>query len=908
MTEFYMMNTIRSLMLLIVFISQTTNIYAQQNVIKLTIELENATLEDFIKHVELQSGYAFIYGEEVKLETPITINVKQRKLKDVLDLAFNKQPVGYEITGRHILLHQKKLAKETKKYTISGYVTDGASGETLIGANIIDCWRHRGTTSNPYGFYSLTLPEGNTELSFSYMGYDLQRYMLTLKKDTVINIAMHDNNQLQEVVILSDKTESGINSTHMSAIDIPIAHIKNTPTILGEADVMKSIQLMPGVQAGMEGAAGIHVRGGSSDQNLILLDGVPVYNVDHVFGFFSIFTPEAVKKVTLYKGSFPARYGGRLSSVIDVRTNDGDLNKYHGLVSLGLLTSRIQLEGPIIKNKTAFNVSARRSYIDLVSRPFIKSDDALNYYFYDVNAKINHRFSDRARLFLSFYNGKDRNKIGYTSKYEFQYREDDGSLYTSTSEYQDWQTNTWGNMIGSARLNLIFNQKLFVNMTAAYNQYQMSYSTKSTCEQEDIINTSEKSYISKYNSGMRDWSYMIDFDYNPVPTHDIKFGTTYQRHSFRPEIMTNEILEKEDSHIIQDTLHYNTNNSKIRAHEVSAYIEDNFNIGSRLRMNIGVHFSMFNVNKKNYFSAQPRVSARLKIAEPLSFKASYTQMFQYMHLLTSNQIGNSTDLWVPVTNNIKPMESHQYSAGFYYVWPKGWEFSVEGYYKDMRNILEYKDGSSFWGNSTGWEDKIAIGKGRSMGVEFMLQKLTGKATGWINYTLAKTDRIFPDGDVNHGLRFPYKYDCRHNVNVVFNYKFNNRIDISSSWIFSTGGTKTIAEEGTAILSPGGYIIPDELYEQRNNYRLPPTHRLNIGVNFNKKTKRGIRTWNISVYNVYNAMNPSHIYNDSEYNIYSGSIYNPVTETYHPQYIKGQRKITKITFLPCLPSVSYTFRF
>ena len=398
MTEFYMMNTIRSLMLLIVFISQTTNIYAQQNVIKLTIELENATLEDFIKHVELQSGYAFIYGEEVKLETPITINVKQRKLKDVLDLAFNKQPVGYEITGRHILLHQKKLAKETKKYTISGYVTDGASGETLIGANIIDCWRHRGTTSNPYGFYSLTLPEGNTELSFSYMGYDLQRYMLTLKKDTVINIAMHDNNQLQEVVILSDKTESGINSTHMSAIDIPIAPIKNTPTILGEADVMKSIQLMPGVQAGMEGAAGIHVRGGSSDQNLILLDGVPVYNVDHVFGFFSIFTPEAVKKVTLYKGSFPARYGGRLSSVIDVRTNDGDLNKYHGLVSLGLLTSRIQLEGPIIKNKTAFNVSARRSYIDLISRPFIKSDDALTYYFYDVNAKINHRFFDRARL------------------------------------------------------------------------------------------------------------------------------------------------------------------------------------------------------------------------------------------------------------------------------------------------------------------------------------------------------------------------------------------------------------------------------------------------------------------------------------------------------------------------------
>ena len=305
---------------------------------------------------------------------------------------------------------------------------------------------------------------------------------------------------------------------------------------------------------------------------------------------------------------------------------------------------------------------------------------------------------------------------------------------------------------------------------------------------------------------------LIDFDYNPVPTHDIKFGAQYQRHNFRPEVSTSRIQEKENSEFLQDTLHNNIINDKIRAHEISAYFEDDFNIGNRLKMNLGVHFSMFNVNKKNYFSVQPRISARFQIAKPLSFKASYTQMRQYMHLLTSIDFINPKDLWVPVTKKVKPMESSQYSAGFYYVWPKGWELSVEGYYKDLRNILEYKEGSSFWGNSTGWEDKVAAGKGRNMGIEFMLQKLTGKTTGWISYTLAKSDRIFPGGEVNNGARFPYKYDCRHNVNLVFNHKISKRIDLSASWVFATGGTISVANEATAILRPDGSIVESDLFQ------------------------------------------------------------------------------------------------
>ena len=351
---------------------------AQKNDTQLSFSIRNASLEEFIKYLENSTGFSFIYGEEVKINRRITLEVKQKTIREILDQAFKNEPIGYQIAGRHILLQKKKQKPVSRKFTISGYVTDGTSAETLIGANILESRHKQGTTTNPYGFYSITLPMGETELSFSYLGYETQHHTLALNKDTVLNVLMQDNNQLEEVVIVSDKTEAGITATQMGAIEIPMAQIKNTPGALGEADVMKTIQLMPGVQAGVEGSAGLYVRGGGPDQNLILLDGIPIYNVDHLFGFFSVFTPEAVKKVTFFKSSFPARFGGRLSSVVDVRSNNGDMKKFHGTLSVGLLASKLQLEGPIIKDKTSFNLSARRSYIDLVAKPFMPKDDKMS--------------------------------------------------------------------------------------------------------------------------------------------------------------------------------------------------------------------------------------------------------------------------------------------------------------------------------------------------------------------------------------------------------------------------------------------------------------------------------------------------------------------------------------------------
>lgn len=874
-------------------------IHAQQPPKKISVQLRDATLVEFIQLIERITDYSFVYNEDIDISEKITLDLKEKTLQEVLNEAFAYQPVSYWISGKHILLQKAKPKPKpgSRKYTISGYITDRESQETLIGANVLETRSSNGTTTNSYGFYTITLPEGETRIGFSYLGYDTQVHPFMLRRDTVLNIRLSSDNRLEEVLILSDRVEAGLMSTHTGALDIPISHIRNTPTILGEADVMKTIQLMPGVQSGVEGSAGLYIRGGSPDQNLILLDGAPVYSVDHVLGFFSIFTPEAVKKVTLFKGSFPARFGGRLSSVVDVRTNDGDMTNYHGTLSIGLLTSKINLEGPIIKGKTSFNVSLRRSYLDLVTRPFMSDDDKAGYYFYDINAKVNHKFSDKNRVYVSLYHGKDF----FDSQSKDEYNDGD----TKSMNNYDIDLK-WGNTIASFRWNNIINNKLFSNTTISYNHYTMGAKANSETRYQGF----EEKYRTNYNSGIRDWSAQIDFDYTPNPRHHIKFGGSYTYHRFKPEVITSKISTSDEDTKLDST--YNANsNSRFNAQELSAYIEDNVDITPRLRANIGLHFSSFHVQGKTYFSVQPRLSARYQLTKDMTLKASYSQMNQHINLLTSAPISMPTDLWVPVTRNLKPMISRQYALGSYYTGLKGWEFSVEGYYKDMDNILEYKDATRFIGSSASWEEKVEMGKGRSFGVEFMAQRTIGKTTGWFNYTLAKSDRKFSKGGINNGERFPYKYDRRHHVNLVVNHKFNDRIDVSASWFFASGATTTIAREVTGAIRPyypnwnpmempDPEIIKEEEYvEHRNNFRLPSSHRLNIGINFHKKTKRGMRTWNVSLYNVYNAMTPTFVHRS----------YRPVTI-----YNEGAHEVVyrpvlkKLTLLPCIPSVTYTYKF
>lgn len=617
-----------------------------------------------------------------------------------------------------VFTYEMSAQNQRIKVTVSGHITDKASGETLIGAGVLT--EGAGAATNNYGFYTLTIPQGkHLTLRYSYVGYDDATVTLDLLRDTTINVALKANTEIKEAVV-SAQRESGIMATKMSAIEIPMNMIKNTPVLFGEADVLKTIQLMPGVQSGAEGFSGIYVRGGGPDENLLLLDGISLYNAEHMLGLFSIFQPEAVKKVTLYKGSFPARYGGRTSSIIDVRTNDGNLHETHGTVGVGVLCDKFHLEGPIAKGRTAYSISARGMHTFLFDGILRAAKVPANYYFFDMNGKLTHRFSDRDRLFLNAYYGRDI--------FHFM-EEDEYEITGGSNEYRKYDDKThirWGNLLTSARWNHVFNGRLFSNATVAFTDYRMrmGYTTSEKSQDTEYF----YKYKFDYGSGIRDLTAKIDFDYTPAPRHIIKFGGEYVNHAYIPETYTTVEKENDKGQMVTDTTYTNKKEKNRLGHEMSFYIEDDFTVGGWLTLNPGVHLAMFLTSGRTYWSPEPRMSAKVDFGKGVSVKAAYSRMAQYVHLLSSAQITLPIDLWVPITKNIRPVTADQYSLGLYYNGLPGWEFSVEGYWKDMHNVLEYKDGVSFMASSQSWEDNVVMGDGRAYGVEVFIQKTIGKTT------------------------------------------------------------------------------------------------------------------------------------------------------------------------------------
>lgn len=792
-------------------------------------------------------------------------------------------------------------AQNRRGATVSGYITDAGSGETLIGAGVLVEGSGQkvqtGAVTNAYGYYSLTLPAGKTALQYSYVGYESIALELDLQRDTTVNIVLVPSAEIQEATVVAQK-DAGIQSTYLGAIDIPLVHIKNTPVVFGEADVLKAIQLMPGVQGGNEGFTGLYVRGGGPDENLILLDGVPIYNVDHMLGILSVFQTEAVKKVTLYKGSFPARYGGRISSIVDIRTNDGNMRETHGSIGLGALTEKFHLEGPIIKDKLSYSLSARglhTIFFDPLIRYFgkrVEKDTEIyaNYFFYDLNGKLTWRLSDRDRFFLGSYNGRDQMNVRFKENETGTYTQEDGFDRTDVGL-------GWGNNVVSLRWNHVFSNRLFANTTLAYNRYRMMMNTGMRSQGTDYDGSRYVyDFDIDYISGIRDWSGKLDFDYVPTPKHLVKFGAEYMHHTFMPQTLTAVTFMQEGNDQLNDKTSYG-NTRPYKGHDISLYAEDDFSLTDHLTVNPGLHLSLFHTEGKSYWSLQPRISARYAWDGGWSMKAGYARMAQYVHLLSSTQVALPIDLWVPITKDIRPVTSDQFSAGVYYDGIKGWEFSVEGYFKSMHNILEYKDGTVMIATNTGWETKVEMGNGRAMGLEFFAQKTAGKATGWVAYTLAKSDRHFPSGTINLGERFPYKYDRRHNFNINVNYQVTPRIDLSGTFVFATGGTTTLPVRTTATMDPAGYVHSADYVEYRNNYRLPPSHHLNVGANFHKKKRHGERIWGISIYNVYRQLNPNMVFLHYETK--------PPQPGAEPE---TNLVMDKLTVLPFVPSVSYTYQF
>lgn len=813
---------------------------------------------------------------------------------------------------------------QAQNCTLSGYVMDAGSGEPIIGAAVIDRESGLGTVTGNSGNYSISLPAGSRTFVVSALGYAEYVLELDLSVNQLRNIRLQPSfDSISEAVVTASRTVSGARTSQMSAIEVPLTQIKAIPAIGGEVDVIKALQLLPGVQAGTEGSAGFYVRGGGADENLLLMDGVPLYNVSHLLGFFSVFNADAIKNVTLYKGSFPARFGGHLSSVVDIRMNDGNESEYHGNASIGLISSKFNMEGPIVKGRTTFNVSARRTYLDLLAKPVLmyanrrSYDDSNNfekygggYDFYDLNAKITHRFRGGDRLSLSFYSGDDEAGVRMEDAGRGQYNGGDVTYNDHTDTKVGWN---WGNLVTALRWSHSLTPDIYMTAGASLTRYRsalaLSFDATSDTRYAHGGSESSREYLSlAYNSNIRDIAANVDFEWRPAPRHDIKFGAVYTGHAFKPGIISVQMNDTYSNDPEEDMNFRTTVGDKeLASHEAAVYIEDNWAPAPWLKANLGVHASLYNVSGKTYFSAEPRISARALISDKLSVKASYSEMSQYIHLLCNSSLALPSDLWVPVTKDIRPMRSRQAAAGLFYD-PGPVELSMEGYFKTMDNVLEYKDGASYFGTSSGWEEKVCCGRGWSYGVEFLAQKTTGKTTGWIGYTLSKSMRQFdrPGNVINDGKPFPAKYDRRHDLGITVLHKFSKRFELSGSFVLSSGCCGSLGLEGYRALEIGSdgsdafgidWGSSVSHLPGRNNYRMPLYNRMDIGMNFYKEKKRGTSIWNISVYNVYNRLNPFMVFPDSN------DEYDPVTG----QFISTP-VLKQLSIFPIIPSFSYTFRF
>lgn len=743
----------------------------------------------------------------------------------------------------------------SQRFTIQGTLEDANSGEKLLYATIYDAYSFKGTTSNYYGFYSLTLPKGQVKLVISYLGYQADTIELFLQKDTTINRSIDQLTQIEEVVI-SGNQGNKVQSTQMGQMTIPIMQSKQLPVLLGETDILKTIQLLPGVKGGTEGTSGIYVRGGGPDQNLILLDGVPVYNVNHLFGFMSVFNSNAIQSFSLLKGGFPARYGGRLSSVLDIKMKEGNNKEFHGEGNVGLVSASLTVEGPIIKEKTSFIVSFRRTYFDFLTAPlvyFASEGEAYGgYFFHDLNVKVNHRIDDRNHIFYSFYYGLDK----------FYARS-----VNSITDDEDFKLKTgigWGNTLNAIRWNRIVSDQIFANFTGTYSNYNFF----SRIELED--EAAGEDYKIEYLSGIKDWGFKTDIDYVPSSIHYIRSGWHFTYHTYIPGVNTFEAELGVSTPDIDETF----GNKSLYGYENNFFVEDDIQLTDRLKANIGGHFSMFRMKGKTYTSLQPRFSVRYLINQRFSAKSSYVEMNQYIHLLTSSSITLPSDLWVPATNRVKPQFSRMFASGIEYKLTDLLNLSIEAYYKTMDNLIEYKEGASFYSINDDWQDKIIQGKGDSKGLEVLLQKETGKWTGWIGYTLSKTNRRFQD--INQGKEFPYKYDRRHDIALALVYNYSERFDAGITWVYGTGLATTLAEDQYIPVSPFLNVFhhadPIESFKHRNSYRMPDYHRMDVAFNLHKQKKYFKRTISFGAYNAYNRQNPFFLQFETNYKSKKSKLY------------------------------------
>lgn len=863
----------RRLFLSFILLLNVFCVYAESDILnrKITLRAKKQTIPEILKQIESLADVTFSYNIKLMPEGKFNVNANNDELNVVLVNLLQPHKLTFSVLyGNHIII--QKLEKKSRKFTVSGYVTDEVSGEKLIGVSVYDQYTLSSTVTNQDGYYTLSLEADSVWLVFSHYPHLLKESRFLLKSHTMLNIEMTGALDLPRFTITGRPENQ--NRFKPDQTQLSMTTIKQLPVLFGETDVMKGLQLMPGVSSGNDGTIGLNIRGGGPDQNLILLDDVPIYNPSHIFGFFSIFNSDIVKDVLLIKGGTSSRYSGRLSSVVDVRTLDGNTKKIKVQPSIGILSSKLTIDGPIGKGeKTTFIISARRSYIDILNAvewsPILSNQYSplkTGYYFFDANGKINHKFSDKHQISASFYSGQDNLFI----RNSFSLKNPDKEITE-----KDRQSVFWGNKMVSIRDHHIWSPRLSAWMSLAYTSYdfgnESNYQYSENTDTQQIANRYNYRFVSKIINSIAAYH----LEYKIKEGLSAKAGAGLVLHDFRREISSSDDIIKADS----------TGNSTTRANEYNAYFELNWNFRRKIFVQGGMHGVSFNLKDKSYPSLQPRLSLNYRPNKSWIIHGAYQRTVQFLHLLTSATNGIPIDLWLPSTSKVAPETADLWSAGCSY--SKGdWVLNLESFYKLMNNVIDYKDQANYIGADTDWEQKITVGMGESYGTELMLEKRNGRTRGWLSYTLSWNNRKF--SDINGGRLFPHRYDRRHNLAVFMTHDFNKQVDASLSWSLSSGSRYTIPEQVYFLnsgLSPNNIIY---IYGDRNNYQFPTYHRLDLGFNFKKVKSKYSRILSVGAYNVYNRLNPFYI---------------------SPAYNKeGDRVFEAISLFPFIPSIGYKIIF
>jgi len=864
-----------AIVLLLLLFVQTQTQAQQQLSKKVTVTIKNEQLKTALDKISSASGVKFTYNEQVALsKIKISVITKDKKLSAVLDAAFKGHPLRFSALGEEIFIRfdpsqEKKPeadpAQNQQKRTISGTIKSASTGEILIAATIRVVGSKYATSSNEYGFYSLTLPQGNYNITVSAVGAKNYQAPIDLSKNLSLNIALEDDmNELETVTITTNSAKRDIDNPQMGMERLSISETKNVPVLLGERDVIKTLQLLPGVKTSGEGSGGFFVRGGGADQNMILLDEAPVYNASHLLGFFSTFNSDAIKNVTLYKGGMPAQYGGGLSSVLDVKMNDGNNQKFGVNGGVGLIAARINVEGPIQKEKSSFLISARRTYADMFLK--LSSDSATKkskLYFYDLNLKANYILGDKDRLFISGYFGKDVLGADNVSSIN------------------------WGNATSTLRWNHVFNNKLFSNTSVIFSNYDYR-----------IQSTDDENSLSLF-SQIRDWNFKEDMQWYAGEKNTVSFGLNSIYHTIKP----GEVQATGNSGLISQNLEnrYSLENA--------VYVSNTWKASSALSFTYGMRISAFSIlGKGDYYSLdgagnvtgstsykkgevvktyvnfEPRLAAALQLNESTSLKASYVRNAQNLHLISNSNSSSPTDRWVASTNIIKPELSDQVSLGYYKnLGTDNYELTVETYYKTLQNQIDYRNGADIYTNKP-IETQLLYGKGRAYGAEFLLKKKTGKLTGWIGYTISKSERKI-DG-ISEGNWYNSRQDRTHDISLVSMYQLSKKWSLSANWVFSTGNAVTFPN-GKYTMLGNSYFF----FSHRNADRMPSYHRLDLGATkLLKQTKKFSSELNFSLYNAYGRENAYRItFRDKEED-------------------PNRTEAVRTNLFRFVPSVSYNFKF